>query len=72
MKDVFLKLMFNIPKSYMTFTRINPFRLKKWKLKMLKNLCPTSMIKRNMSNKYDIFQKIIKSPVSNEKSVHSH
>ena len=35
-KDIFLKLMFNIPKTYMTFTKILHFYQKEWKLKKLK------------------------------------
>ena len=34
--DIFLKLMFNIPKTYMTFTNILDFYQKEWKLKKLK------------------------------------
>ena len=33
MKDIFLKLIFNVLKNYMTFTMIYHFYLKEWKLK---------------------------------------
>ena len=43
MKDIFLKLMFNIPKVYITFTLIHTFCLKKIKIekveKLVANLC---------------------------------
>ena len=43
MKDIFLKLMFNIPKVYITFTLIRTFCLKKIKIekveKLVANLC---------------------------------
>ena len=36
--DIFLKLMFNILRIYVTFTMIYYFYLTEWKLKKLKNL----------------------------------
>ena len=38
MKDIFVKLMFNILKNYMTFTMIYPFFLTEKKMIKLKNL----------------------------------
>ena len=46
MKDILLKLMFDILKKYIDFAMIYPFCLEGQKLKKLKNLQPTCMIKR--------------------------
>ena len=45
-KDIFVKLMFNILKYYMTFTMNYHLYLKEWKFKKLEKLCPTCLIKK--------------------------
>ena len=71
MKDILLKLMFDILKKYIDFAMIYPFCLEGQKLKKFKNLQPTCMIKR-MWYKHKKFKTNSKSQISIESSAQSH
>ena len=55
-ENIFLKFMFSIQNNYVTTTMIYHFCLKEWKLKKMKILYPTCMIKKE----YDIHIKFFK------------
>ena len=70
-KDIFVKLIFNILKINMTFTMIYTFCLKESKVKKSESLQLIYMIKRNMYTQKK-YKTSIKSWISFEKSSQSH
>ena len=60
LKDIFLKLLFNILKYYMIFFMIYLFCQKEWKFKTLKNLYSTCIIKKNVIKIRNLKQAFLK------------
>ena len=63
---ILMNLMFNVFKNYMASTMIYHFYLKEGKLKRLKDVCSTCMIKKNISYINKKFKRSAKSWISIE------